>query len=115
MPLDLVAVASAKRSVAGHECSHSKANSPEKVRSENKHSVYPADMNTLAGLIQNKAVVSNENERLLNTLSVSKYKESTANGNIVRLRENTLTRSTLLIERNNNNGRKRVCDKIHRR
>ena len=115
VPFDLVAVASMNNNAAGHECPHSKDNSPEKVRSENKHSVYTDDINTLAGLIQNRYAVSAAKWRLLKTLSVSKYKESTANGNRIRLRVNPVITSTLLNDKKSSNGRNSVCESIQRR
>lgn len=115
IPFDLVAVASMNNKVAGHEYPHSKDNSPEKVRSENKHSVYRDDINTLAGLIQNRDTVSNAKWRFLNTLRVSKYKERTANGNRIRLRVNPVIRSTLLKDKRSSNGRNSVCESIQRR
>ena len=85
IPFDLVAVAKANRTLAIQGECLSMAATPENVNTAKRHSVYAADINTLAGLTQNNAAANSDVTLLLVMSIVRRYRANAARGNENRL------------------------------
>ena len=85
IPFDLVAVAKANRKLAIQGERFSMAATPENMNTAKRHSVYAADINTLAGLTQNNAAANSDVTLLLVMSIVWRYSTNVARGNENRL------------------------------
>ena len=85
IPFDLVAVAKANRTLAIQGECLSMAATPENVNTAKRHSVYAADINTLAGLTQNNAAANSDVTLLLVMSIVRRYRANVVRGNANRL------------------------------